>query len=481
MSKFYYDVCIDYDPDHTEEGQEGKMSRVEKNWYLEQPLLEQPGDYNLSVSKFSINTESLPVFIPELLQPHLTNNLNNGFLQTNYSLYIKINYEETTKMGKSNKTFYKGQFIYFEGEKYKTFERLGNPYLIGDQEYVFLNNLNRDCFVYSYSDFIQTIQENIEKLTSEFHGQLTEENQKYFASNLIRIALVDNKIRIQFHNNLKTAVINRVKVNSYEIGFSENLYRYIGMGFRSKRGEYEGTEPRLKNRKYWKIDNTCYKYFYSVNDSYSSIQQDFSTLLNWNPLKAIIIGTDTLPVVEEFLPIAHYDGFLVHYKSQTYLNYLSRNGLNFDNGDNDVFKRNSLKILDVYYPLTSDPGDIKSTCILSRDNIDLGQTIELLPASPITRFNVWVKWIDIFGNLHDLYQGPDCCTDIRFCFTKKPILKEDLDVASTNIIENLAPPESKKARTEPFLKQVTKNMHRSNGKPNGIDLEGADNYGWIHL
>ena len=43
-------------------------------------------------------------------------------------------------------------------------------------------------------------------------------------------------------------------------------------------------------------------------------------------------------------------------------------------------------------------------------------------------------------------------------------------VGKTAIVEALAPPEAKKKKRE-----------RSNGKPNGIVLDGADNFGWIHL
>lgn len=497
MSKFYYDVCIEYNPEQAKKGQEGNVSKVEKNWYLEYPLLEQPGNYNLSVSKFSINTESLPVFIPELLQPQLLTDINNGILKTNYSMYIKINYQlyASNKFGTylsdTVNTYINGRYISFEGEKYKTFEKLGEPFKEGNINYVFVNNLNENCFIYNYSDFIQELQRNVELLTDEFIKKLSSTIQKYFTKKPLRIGISDDKIRFQFHKNLNDGVESQIQINSYEIGFSENFYRFIGMGFKTKKGNYTGQilgkgktrtkeDSDLMKTNFWKLDNTCYHYFQSSTDTYYTLQQDFSTLLNWNPLKSIIIGTDTLPVVEEFLPIAHYDGFLTHYKTDGYLKYLSNNGITFNSGDNDVFKRNSLKILDVYYPLTTAPGDIRSTCILSRDNIDHGQTIELLPSSPVTRFNVWVKWVDLYGNLHDLYQGPNCCTDIRFCFMKKPVYKEDLDATSSNIVENLAPP-NKKQKGEPFLVDLAKRMNKSNGQPDGIDLPGADNYGWVHL
>ena len=63
--RFYYDITIEHDPDHTDERHYMK-SKAEKTIYIERPLMENPGEYNISVCKFSINTEAIPVFIPEL-------------------------------------------------------------------------------------------------------------------------------------------------------------------------------------------------------------------------------------------------------------------------------------------------------------------------------------------------------------------------------------------------------------------------------
>ena len=63
--KFYYDVTIEHDPEHADKKHFIK-SKAEKTINLEYPLMENPGDYNISVSKFAINTETLPVMIPEI-------------------------------------------------------------------------------------------------------------------------------------------------------------------------------------------------------------------------------------------------------------------------------------------------------------------------------------------------------------------------------------------------------------------------------
>ena len=250
----------------------------------------------------------------------------------------------------------------------------------------------------------------------------------------------------QYYENVRT-----------EAKFPMYLYRFIGNGFKTKFNS-DGT---------WEYDYN-WKELGEINENIA-ITQEYSTLVNWNPLKAIVIGTDTIPAVGEFLPIAHYDGWLNHEKSEEYDTFLQETGQTKQDKDRDVFKKNTTCILDIYYPILTNPGDIRSTCIFSRDDISNGQVIELRHGSPLTRFNIWIKWLDIYGNLHDLYLLPGRSCDIRFCFIKKPVSRETMKTGVESVVKALAPPEEKKKK------------ERSNGKPDGIVLDGADNFGWIHL
>lgn len=463
MSKFYYDVCIEYD----EEKKEGEpySSKVEKSWYLDQPLLEQPGDYNLCVSKFSINTEALPVFIPEYKQPQNRAKYINNELETNYEMNIIFYYEEN---GNKKLTGYSNNlFLNYAHDK----KRIEKIHEIRFDYYI--NNLDRNYFCYDYTEFILAINMLFMNSTKRLKEKAKDNNGVLLLDKVnfrdIYFSLEGDKLILNIPREYYDNKYGNVTMKGVRIDFSENMYRLIGNGFPCYK--YEGS--------FWTYKTNIEDLW--SNDDYYYLEQSFSTLVNWNPLKAIIIGTDTLPVVDEYIPVAHYDGHLTHYKTREYLDFLKDLGKEFNDSTQDVFKRNSMKILDVYYPLTTAPGDIRSTCILSREDIDQGQTIELLPGSPVRRFNIWVKWLDIYGNLHDLYQYPGCCCDIRLCFTKKPVIKADIATATETIVSSLAPPDPKKNKKEPFLKQMMSTMNKSNGKPDGIDLPGADNYGWVHL
>lgn len=72
-SKFYYDIIIDHDSKHTEKRYK-ISSKAETTIDLLDPLLENPGDYNVCVSKYKIDVEGVPIMIPELKQPQLISN-----------------------------------------------------------------------------------------------------------------------------------------------------------------------------------------------------------------------------------------------------------------------------------------------------------------------------------------------------------------------------------------------------------------------
>lgn len=56
--------------------------------FLKEPLIENPGDFNLSISKFNINTQTIPIMIPEVKQPVDVSVLKNiGFLQPLESVF----------------------------------------------------------------------------------------------------------------------------------------------------------------------------------------------------------------------------------------------------------------------------------------------------------------------------------------------------------------------------------------------------------
>lgn len=480
-SKFYYDISIEHDPEHIDERHPYK-SKAEKTIFMESPLLENPGDYNLSVSKFSINTESLPVMIPEITTQQSRDDINDNRRLTLADdpivFYFKYDY------------FVPGLDITVDNQINLSYDFTFQPEQLDakkvkwiNEERRWIDNTDEQCFLYTYNIFIEGLNQIMTLVTNylksiKYNDADEDEAPKPFDNlcgddtnegRIMSFKIINDRIAFQYHESLIWGSVRddgnyNFNIKNFIIKFPKCLHKYIGQGFQTLFLS-DGT---------WVYDYYFAKKskgpdMYGENTLNVYITQDYSTLVNWNPLKAIIIGSDTIPAVGEFLPIAHYDGWLNHEKTPEYEKFLRDNGIDYHNKDDDIFKKNTMCILDIYYPVLTNPGDIRSTCIFSRDSINDGQSIELVPSSPITRFNIWIKWLDIYGNLHDLYLLPGRSCDIRFCFSKKPITSAVLSEGINSIVEALAPPEKKKKR------------ERSNGKPDGIVLDGADNFGWIHL
>ena len=93
MQSLCYDITIEHDPVHTDDRHFMK-SKAEKTICLEKPLLEDPGDYNVSVCNFSINTEGIPLVIPEINSKQLKPSLNIGFYYTNHEIKKIFDFDE---------------------------------------------------------------------------------------------------------------------------------------------------------------------------------------------------------------------------------------------------------------------------------------------------------------------------------------------------------------------------------------------------
>ena len=481
-SKFYYDISIEHDPEHIDE-RHPRKSKAEKTIFMESPLLENPGDYNLSVSKFSINTESLPVVIPEITTQQSRDDINDNRRLTlaDDPIVFYFNYDY----------FVPGLDITVDNQISRSYDFTFQPEQLDakkvkwiNEERRWIDNTDEQCFLYTYNIFIEGLNQIMSLVTNylksiKYNDADEDEAPKPFDNlcgddtnegRIMSFKIINDRIAFQYHESLIWGSVRddgnyNFNIKDFIIKFPKCLHKYIGQGF----------QTRTFNDGSW-----VYDYFFAKKSKGPDMfgentynvyfTQDYSTLVNWNPLKAIVIGSDTIPAVGEFLPVAHWDGWLNHEKTPEYEEYLRDNGIDYHNKDDDIFKKNTMCILDIYYPILTNPGDIRSTCIFSRDSINDGQSIELVPSSPITRFNIWIKWLDIYGNLHDLYLLPGRSCDIRFCFSKKPITSADLSEGINSIVEALAPPEAKKKKRE-----------RSNGKPDGIVLDGADNFGWVHL
>ena len=190
------------------------------------------------------------------------------------------------------------------------------------------------------------------------------------------------------------------------------------------------------------VDTFEFSYTYNANDEptriYSYINQQYSTLANWNVCKAILICSSSFPIKPEYYPTLKRNLYLTHYKDDDYVHDMREVfKSNPDEDDTLIFDKSSTKILDVYYPVSTQGGDIRSCIIYSNDNIEGGNKIDMIGGMDLENFDIKVKWVDLYGNVYDLYLAPGCSVNIRMCFTRKKILKDELVMAFNRICESL--------------------------------------------
>ena len=169
-SKFYYDITIEHDPEHADK-KHFVRSKAEKTITLEDPLMENPGDYDISVSKFNINTEALPVMIPEIVSKQkLADITANKCFETSYWIKLKMTYQHQQKTGETWGPLTTENYTHIENVKIPFNYDIVNLQRINwkTNEEGYIDNTDDQCFIYNYSTFIDALN----KTTSAIRDDL---------------------------------------------------------------------------------------------------------------------------------------------------------------------------------------------------------------------------------------------------------------------------------------------------------------------
>lgn len=459
VNKVYYDVNIRYDPKNVNPPL-NYYSPAKTEIKLNAAIIDNTEDYDLVISKLRIDTECIPIFIPEMKQPIPDTKLKSDVQETNYVVYA---FDPNAK--KDNRFF--GEYITIHCNRENGVARSDAGFSIRkiDNKH-YINNLDESCYFYDYQSFIKYINSAIDRVLYKIpNGQKLKNYPAAFFKQ------EDDKLRFYFTESLFDSGI--------VLGFSGNLYKLIGNGFPTKHADMDNIPTEWKDKGVWTmVINDDYshttkvreKYIYDVksaigpfehriltaadgvitgdNIRYYYYNQQYSTLTEWNICSALLICSEDFPIKGEYYPVCPKNGFLTHYNEDWYTEVLKKIG----NPDGDekpaIYNRNTMKIIDVFYPQTLTPGDIRTYFVYNNENIETGNKIDMVSGTPINHFTVSIKWVDIYGNLHDLNLAPGRSCNIRFCFTRKKIKKEELINAFTAVMEALTPQEEEKSVSE---------------------------------
>ena len=372
--KKYYNVIINGNPPP-----DSYYSPAKFNIHLNDSVLKDASKYSLIVQKFKIDSESIPLFHVELVQPQPKVEGNIGFI-TKYVVYVNI-----------SGVVYSSNLLYNKPN--------GKPAPItkdnGDGT-VYYDNTDNVFSIYSYNDFIGMINTAINDCMNQASSTL-------FNGNPIPIAELEAFLICPFFEY--DPLSERIKYWSPDgwnntLYFSRNLHPFIGEGFSTT---YYWNNPFGINQKVWSINVYQFTYNYQEYNSntYWVMTQEHKAISSWANINRVLFVSNNLPIVREFFPINDTKGLLV------------------DNITESYRKMSNMPIITSFLINSSDAGDYRTSIIFSTSEVDNSDIITMPTNTEIRIIDIEVYWSDKFGNVYPLVLAEGKQIDVRLAFIEK--------------------------------------------------------------
>lgn len=131
--------------------------------------------------------------------------------------------------------------------------------------------------------------------------------------------------------------------------------------------------------------------------TYLKMTQNYSTIFLWSPLHKILITSNSIPVVNEQIPL-----------------------INFVNPD----QSNSFAILADFVVQGTEAGDSRELAFYNPS----GQykLIDLASSTPLNKLTIEIYWQDTNNNIYPLMIGPNDIMELKLAFVKKDLYKKEL-------------------------------------------------------
>lgn len=466
--KIYHNITITYN-DCKLISDERMTSAAEANVEVLDPLITKTKDYDICISKFRIDTQTIPLVIPELKQPQIK---KDSKIELNYWVKLMSLKPSQTDKNKSDHFITRQmKYLYLIGKRWDTsinktdlraaytaLKPVKRKVMVTEKdpndetkeiqvEKAYLDNLDPFCYIYEPQEFVDSMNNAIAETLKDFG--IENDN----LGNTAFFCLEGGKLTYYQHSNAIFVLV-----------FSDNLYKYFGLGFNTKRVPSENgwtiaIDKATRTPCFKDDDNRISKYGNSDNANgvenanvvYNTARNQFSVTQTWTCCKSILICSYVLPVKGEYVPTAENDGMLFHENSKackrTYEEFHAGDDKPCNIGDVDLLTPTQ-KVLESFYPVPVEGGDIRTGVIYSNDSMDVSTKLAFNgDFTQVQKFDIAVKWLDIYNNLHtlELKEGSSC--DIRIAFVKKSV-KQDLVLNGfTRVLDALnykPPPPNKK-------------------------------------
>lgn len=314
-----------------------------------QSILDNPEDYYLSIERFQIPIQSIPVFICPMAD-----------ISTNTTIFTVGLNNKLNGMSNTQSVIWSSPALIFPRTDYRYYS------------------------TYNYSDFIRMVNTALLTSFAAISPPGDAECPYYqYDSTLMRIELVAQ-------SKYYITGLSYPTTSSIDISHNYPLQSLINDGIPTM---YVGPTFNAPNAFIVSINNNVNNLFTPLDKtatsppSYLLMAQQYPTLSNWNTLKSIQIVSNSLPIIQQYVP-------------------------NVNSGIVGSFA-----ILKDFIPLIEQNETARTSLEYSQSGAY--QMINLTGRIPIQKMNISIYWTDLFDNQHPLTLGFGQSASILLQFIKK--------------------------------------------------------------
>lgn len=341
------------------------------------PFLQNPQDYYISIIRFTLDTPTLPIFIPEI-QP------NQGNL--NLTVYsVSLNWTDPL----TSINYVQSEFVIYSPQNNSAIVPLApNQYSSGLQ-----NNSTGYYNIFTFQYWIFLINNTFTTCFNNLVAQLP----------LGTSLPTTNAPILTFDTNSQIAILN-CDVLGYNYTSSNYIEIYMNPALFQLFSSFPftiNTFNSVANNLNVLIQTNTFGGaneipFPPINPTYTAIQviQEYSTIALWSPITSVVFCSQTLPIVPTQIsaPSVFIDG------------------VTYTNGNNAVVSQ-------IITDFVSDNGFYKPNIVYNPSA--QYRLIDLQGNRPLANLDIEVYWKDRIGALQPFLLGSGCTATIKILFTRK--------------------------------------------------------------
>jgi hypothetical protein len=347
------------------------------------PFLHNPEDYYMSIIRFTLDTPTLPLFIPEI-QPNQSN--------INLTVYsITLSWLDTV----SGITYVQQEYVnYIPQDKSATIPLAPNLLPNGLQ-----NNATGYYSIYTFQYWIYLINLTFTTCFNNLNSQVVSAGAS--------LPTVNAPI-MTFDTNNQIAILNcdvlgydYTSANYIQIFMNPALFQLFSsfpFTVNSLNANINNENVLIQTNTFGGANEIPYP---PINPTYTAIQviQEYSTIALWSPITSVVFTSNTLPVVPTNIT-----------SPQIFVNGLIYNNANGNNSN----------VSQIITDFVSDSGFYKPNIVYNPTA--QYRLIELQGNRPLSNLDISVYWKDRIGALQPFLLGSGTTATIKILFTKRATL-----------------------------------------------------------